>query len=389
MRKMFTILAAVCCAMSMMAGEEEARLDSVYFYDNAPDNLTSRQVHSYDGKGNLVLLTVDEWISGAWVAYAKQEATFDENGNQLFVTASEYDGTKWTYKEKYEFKYNDALQQTENTHYQWGTTDWVLFTRYLYTYTANNQKATETFQQYVSGEWKDQSRHTYTYYTNGMVKSEVVENYKDGALVNYSKTYYEYNSALQQTLAEVSLWDATETDWVPYNKYMRSYTDGLLTLVHRQNYNKSKSAWIDDFKTSYSYTADGQVQEELTTSYLSSKWTNSNRYLYTYDAQGNKTRKGQQYWDAESGVWYDYAEETWLYELDGAKVTEAYSTYSQADKKWKFSYASTSFYTLPETGIVTVNGEGLTVKGRKIFRDGQVLIERGGVIYDLKGQVIK
>ena len=84
-----------------------------------------------------------------------------------------------------------------------------------------------------------------------------------------------------------------------------------------------------------------------------------------------------------------YARVGGLYELDGAKVTETYSTYSQADKKWKFSYASTSFYTLPETGIVTVNGEGLTVKGRKIFRDGQVLIERGGVIYDLKGQVIK
>ena len=386
---MFTILAAMCCAMSMMAGEEEARLDSVYLYDNAPDNLTGRQVHSYDGKGNLVLITMDEWSGGTWVAYAKQEATYDENGNQLFVTASEYDGTKWTYIEKYEFKYNDALQQTENTHYQWGTTDWVLFTRYLYTYTANNQMATETFQQYVSGAWKDQKRTSYTYYTNGMVKSEVVENYKDGAFVNYSKTYYEYNSALQQTLAEVSLWDATETDWVPYYKYMRSYTDGLLTLVHRQDYNKSKSAWIDDSKVSYSYTADGQVQEELTTSYLSSKWTNSNRYLYTYDAQGNKTRKGQQYWDSDNGVWYDYSEETWLYELDGAKVTEAYSTYSQADKKWKLSYASTSFYTMLETGMVTVIGEGLTVKGRKIFRDGQVMIERGGVIYDLKGQVIE
>ena len=51
---MFTILAAMCCAMSMMAGEEEARLDSIYFYNSAPDNLTGREVHSYDGKGNLV-----------------------------------------------------------------------------------------------------------------------------------------------------------------------------------------------------------------------------------------------------------------------------------------------------------------------------------------------
>ena len=66
MRKMFTILAAICCAMSMMAGEEEARLDSIYFYNSAPDNLTGRQVHSYDGKGNLVLITMDEWSGGAW-----------------------------------------------------------------------------------------------------------------------------------------------------------------------------------------------------------------------------------------------------------------------------------------------------------------------------------
>ena len=384
MRKMFTILAAMCCAMSMMAGEE-ARLDSVYFYENAADNLTGRQVHSYDGKGNLVLITMDEWSGGAWVAYTKQEATYDENGNRLSVTDSEYDGTKWTYKEKYEFKYNDAFKQTEYTHYQWGTTDWTPFARYLYTYNGNNQMATETFQQYVSGAWKDQSRTSYTYYTNGMVKSEVVENYKEGAFVKYSQVHYEYNSALQQTLAEVSLWDATQTDWVPYYKFMRSYTNGLLTLVHKQGYNKSKSTWIDDTKTAYSYTTDGKVKEELTTSYLSSKWTNSNRLLYTYDAQGNKTEKLQQYWDSEHGVWYDYAEDTWLYELDGAKVTEAYSTYSQVDKKWKFSYATTSFYTLPKTGIVTVNGEGLTVKGRKFFREGQVMIERGGQIFNLNG----
>ena len=385
MRKILTIVAAMCCAMSMMAGEEESRLDSVYFYNDAADNLTGRQVHTYDGKGNLVMITMDEWSGGAWVAYTKQEATYDENGNRLSVTDSEYDGTKWTYKEKYEFKYNDAFKQTEYTHYQWGTTDWVLFTRYLYTYTANNQMATETFQQYVSGAWKDQKRTSYTYYTNGMMENEIVENYKEGAFVKYSQVHYEYNSALQQTLAEVSLWDA---DWVPYYKYMRSYTDGLLTLVHKQDYNKSKSTWIDDFKTSYSYTADGQVKEELTTSYLSSKWTNSNRLLYTYDAQGNKTEKLQQYWDSEHGVWYDYSEYTWLFELNGAKVTEAYSTYSQVDKKWKFSYATTSFYTLPGTGIEAVSSQPSAIS-RKFFRDGQVMIERGGVVYDLRGQMVE
>ena len=385
MRKMFTILAAICCAMSMMAGEEEARLDSIYFYNSAPDNLTGRQVHSYDGKGNLVLITMDEWSGGAWVAYTKQEATYDENGNRLSVTTSEYDGTKWTYKEKYEFKYNDAFKQTEYTHYLWGTTDWTPFARYLYTYTTNNQMATETFQQYVSGAWKDLKRTSYTYYTNGMLKSEVVENYKDGAFVNYRMTYYEYNSALQQTLAEVSLWDA---DWVPDYKYMRTYTDGLLTLVHRQDYNKTKSVYVDNTKVSISYTDDGLVKEELTTSYLSSTWRNTTRIQNTYDAQGNKTKKTQQYWDADNGVWYDYSEDTWLYELDGAKVTEAYSTYSQVDKKWKFSYANVNYYTLPGTGIEAVSSQPSTIS-RKFFRDGQVMIEQNGVIYDLRGAIVK
>lgn len=388
MRKMFTILAAMCCAMSMMAGEEEARLDSIYFYNSAPDNLTGREVHSYDGKGNLITVTMDEWIGGAWVAYTKQETTYNENGDQLSVTTSEFDGTKWTYTDKYESKYNDAFKQTEFTHYQWGTTDWTPFTRNLYTYTTNNQMATETFQQYVSGAWKDQSRTSYAYYSNGTLKSEIVENYKDGAFVNYSKVYYEYNSALQQTLAEVSLWDATKTDWVPYYKYMRSYTDGLLTLVHRQDYNKSNSAWVDDTKISISYTDDGKVKEELTTSYLSSSWRNSNRLLYTYDAQGNKTRKGHQYWDANNGVWYDYSEDTWLYELDGAKVTESHRNFNNTTQEWQFDYANVNYYTLPGTGIEAVSSQPSAIS-RKIFRGGQVVIERGGVIYDLKGQVIE
>ena len=386
MKKIFTIVAAMCCVMSVMAGE--VRLDSTYYYNNAEDNLTGREVYTYDGKGNMTLITVDEWIGGAWVAFAKQEATYNENGDQLSVTTTEYDGSKWVNVEKYESKYNDAFKQTEYTHYQWGTTDWVPITRSLYSYTTNNQLSEETFQQYVSGAWKDQKRTSYTYYTNGMMENEIVENYKEGAFVNYSKVYYEYNGAMQQTLAEVSLWDGTKNDWVPNYKFMRSYTNGQLTLVHKQDYNKSKSVYVDDTKVSISYTDDGLVKEELTTSYLSSTWRNTTRIQNTYDAQGNKTKKAQQYWDADNGVWYDYSEYTWLYELDGAKVTEAYSTYSQVDKKWKFSYATTSFYTLPGTDLKAVGSQQSAVS-RKIFRDGQVMIERGGVVYDLRGQVVE
>ena len=89
-------------------------------------------------------------------------------------------------------------------------------------------------------------------------------------------------------------------------------------MIERLGQDWEGGNWVNDWKITFSYDANGNMVEELDQSWAGVNWVNFSLYTYTYDVNGNMIEQISQDW--EGGNWVNYSLCTYTYDANGNMI---------------------------------------------------------------------
>ena len=195
----------------------------------------------------------------------------------------------------------NTLVLTSDTTYHWVGSSWL--NSFKTTYTNHGTKETsETGAAWDGVQWRDTSRQLFTYDGSGNLDTTTLQGMQIGAWTNIERTILIYDAGiLSQTISQ-DWQDSAGGVWVDNWQTIMFYANGrlenALTLLW------DGEAWIDLWKTTYTYDASGHLTYWLNQiSYDGNTWTNVKRTTYLLDGLGRDTLSFSESYDFISTIW--------------------------------------------------------------------------------------
>ena len=187
---------------------------------------------------------------------------------------------------------------------------------------------------------------------DGFLLIEEYEQYWDSSawVNNYKDSYtYDVNNNLTEFLGQY--WDGSA--WVNIFEFSYSYD---------VNNNQTEwlgqfwvgSAWVNVFKVSYTYDVNNNRIEALWQDWDGSDWVNSTKHSYTYDGNNNLTELLGQTWDGSDWVNVDKSIYSYI-PTDVKEITGEFNDYSLSNNYPNpFNPSTTIKYSIPQGINVTL-----------------------------------
>lgn len=274
---------------------------------NSDSILLSRDLFTYDTKGNLVRTINQAYSSNNWGNETLDSTVYDANGRP--ITEYYFFWIQiWNKDTKIIKKYNTNGKPTEKVTQSWNGSVWTVDYRVLYTYDSNGNLTIEEGQEWVSNAWEKYKKTTTTYnaaklptyvlyqiwYTstsawtddlaftntynasNYMIE-QVRENYDGVALAKEQHELFTYD--ISGKLTEIILEKWQNAAWAKNFKTTLIYSnDGL---VERLKQYWDVSVWINNQRTSYTYCFPQCVKSEVNYWWSNNAWKLDKAYQYT------------------------------------------------------------------------------------------------------------
>ena len=205
--------------------------------------------------------------------------------------------------------------------------------------------------------WQLSRRNKYVYDANGWRLSELKENYypDDDKWMKSDSIAYKYDEN-GNCIEEISFW-VNSGAWVPSRKIISTYDDDD-QLVGQEDmyYDIDKSAFVSDSRNKYEYNTSGKLVLHLTDYYdvTETKWVPSMKEEYAYNMYG------------EVSIYQNYS-------------------YDSTAETYELNTTVTYYYHVEVVPTSLRNTEDKYTKTMKVIRNGQLLIIRDGVTYNLQG----
>ena len=217
-------------------------------------------------------------------------------------------------------------------------------------------------------------RVEYSYDDNGQMQSYIVYTWDatKNAFVKANKLIYSYNNLGEQTGYTYYSWNASTSQWTYVSTYETPdpatslskseeiYDNGVLVgYIYYYRPNVS-SAWVLQSKVEYAYEGDDIIYTTYLWNAQTSNWvfSNQSKSAQEFDTNGNVSVARSYYRTSIDAAW-----------TYNGKVMYSYTLFSNKE------------------GIDKI--EGTNTNTRKIFRDGQVLIQMDGKTFNLNGTEIR
>ena len=399
MKKLFTFMAAICCAMFVMA-DDKPQPDSLILKDET-SGAKLKIVFTYDKKGRETEAHGFYWDdkTSKWVNNYKYEYTYNASNDvetETYITWNE-EKSDWVNSQLKENTWKAAGKKSVETNSNWDTDkkDWVASTKYSWTYTGNNCTA-YLYQNWnkSTSKWVNNYRETYAVDGKGNRTSMVKESWYNETWNNNRKHDYTYNSDNQETIETTYTW--TNNDWQGEFKYESIYQNGNKSKYTCMQYDPSAKEWNKFSQYRYTYDDNNNMTLEEYFKWDNTgegSWKKTIEYTYTYNGNNDVLTQIRRELNAEKGTFEETQKTENAYDAKtGVLLRTRFYQYNETTKTMALAYSYTYYYNGVEPlGIVKVNGEGLKVngEGHKFFRDGQLLIERDGQIFNLNGARVK
>lgn len=222
--------------------------------------------------------------------------------NKLLSTINEYyDGSSWQNSWGYNYEYDSNNNLISETYLDWDNGEWKIQEKVIYTYDINNKVIGELGQDWneTTNTLENSYRDTYTY-TNGYITGQVAEIWVNSQWANDWKFTFSYDGSLLKNGNGYS-WDGTQ--WVNNERESLTYINNQLIgglsekLVGLQweNVSRGTHTYTNNIMTSI-------IHEEWT----SGVWSQSEKYDYTIDANGNRTVEINDYGNSRYKNEYTY-----------------------------------------------------------------------------------
>ncbi len=212
------------------------------------------------------------------------------------------------YKE--EFEYDTDGNLIRNTDYSWDSQNqtWVNDSRWDFTYNAEGRVNTVTGYIWTNGVWTLDNREVISYDSMGRVSQYLGQRW-DASTEEWINDYRELRGYLSQDQVRTSsdfIWDGSE--WIlirvvnyNYDQEERLIEEIIYTgtsgdsqserILYTYNLNGDRTeklvqtwdgAWVNQTQSLYSYNNENQLREEVIRQYQGGAWVNLTRFVYTY-----------------------------------------------------------------------------------------------------------
>jgi hypothetical protein len=261
--------------------------------------LIERELHSYDGEGNMTVYIKYEYDSTAMkiMPVDKEIVTYNPQGYPTEIIWQEWDSEsgQWVNEGKFELVYDGEGMLVQNLTYFWDEDQWLLIV-------------------------------------------QIDMTYEDGALVEQLV----YN------------WNEDSAKLILISKYEFIYDNGKLTICN--DYLLNEGDWMLYIITTYEYDAGGNMTLELmqTQDWLTEEWIDNSKFIWTYDASNRVI--SEEYWDSEINMQTLQFEMVrqwlWLFtwDADGNMIEEVDQVWNsdagEWQNNWKYVWAFNKNYTI-------------------------------------------
>lgn len=287
---------------------------------------------SFNGAAQSLMKTFirnqPEWMDTVIFPFQKMEYSYDDNGYKTGMTSSMWNKQRgeWRVDSKIEY-FNDATgNHTYSLMKTLKATGWVNYSKSTFEYNAKGKLALlTTYSWKKQGDdftWVNNSKTAYTYDENGNEVSQIYTVWRDGAWLDLLRT--NYHSAGNQYSES---WDKEKGLWV--KKYETSSKSVEFhnneKISTSSNWNAKKQIWVPSMRTTYTYSQEGRVAQNMTEFYdtLTKKWEPFFKGVFSYNEYGDQVRGDGYSWNAKTKTWNFSGFSTWEYEHRSKKDVSA------------------------------------------------------------------
>ncbi len=282
---------------------------------------------TYDSKDNVTSKIFYTWKSGDWEKFRTETYVYNAHNDIVSFTSSYLVGTKWSNENKNTFTYDSNYNLLTESYLLGDGNSWIPDYKYIYTYDGENNRLSETYQIGTDSDWKNAAKwdyvydsshnrlsehyqnwdfsnnhfvnaamFVYKYDTNNNNTEQIAQNWENETWVNSIKTSFTYDSKKNKTIELVERWN--ETNW-------ENRLQTVLTF-DKNNNNTSKlvkefteDQWVNSSLVKYTYDTKrktGSIEQE----WKNNSWVNRERFIFSYDSNGEPTLELSQKWDNEN-----------------------------------------------------------------------------------------
>ena len=224
---------------------------------------------------------------------------------------------------------SDILKSITESHNQHSASDserTIVTTRVL----ENGYVLESRMGQYWDGSnWINASLVLYTYDTQGLEIEEIEQLWNNGQWENSRRFLTTYNAGGAAVRLEEMAWNGS--GWDDSYEYVSVYNNDLLTEYDVQQWNGA--AWDSLYKTTYAYTASGNIETEIDMNWNGSGWDNGYRYTYQYNTGDYVFEKLEEQW--MEGEWKNSLLDVYTYNAQNQVVSD--TSFWWPDTAWKAS----------------------------------------------------
>ena len=351
-------------------------------------------------------------VSSGWDTTSKEIYTYTSSGKVAEMLSLSYAGNQ-TFRDsaRTTYTYNAGGNMTSNLRETWddNTNSWVSNTNRLYDFDSNQNLTFNVYLQWSNSlsQWDTTYayNYNYTYNGDGKISEKISTRYSNGIWENRNKEVYEWNPNGEYDNVTKYAWNGTgweydtrtiDIEWydfspMKYNKYVFQIWSG--------------SAWEDRGRWSYSWNADGQLEQMLLEEWNGTEWVNDWQWTQDYDMNGNRVLYEVHEWNG-TGWDFDHGARTaFTYDADNNIETETLESNSGGGwvfrVKYHYKYTSPTFvsenHTKPnlniypnpvstlcyiETSLSDAEVNILNITGQKMKADNKIVISDGVILID-------
>jgi hypothetical protein len=234
-----------------------------------------------------------------------------------------YTGTAYNHVDSASYLYNGVNHRRMFTPEDWSYDTSVVYDmglspaiedmRYLRTYDANFNKTSELVQRYYpgTGQFRNERKDIYTYDANANVTMHEYEEaqFGTGTLEKQYRQTIQYNTANKRTQNLWDMWEPVGGAYEPWQRVTYTY-DANGHLQEELHEIAAGMGWNNSLRMTYTGTAPGDTTV-LIEAWVSGNWQNSQRVMNSYDGAGNLISSEREMWNTmafepQSAEYYTY-----------------------------------------------------------------------------------
>ena len=247
--------------------DQRGNVDTFFREDDDSDYI-ARIFYRHNANGDVTLEQWQFWDT-AWTDIFRATSTYDSHGRLLDYLEENWNHThggppklEWENWLHYLYSYDSAGNRSELQTWTWecGEEKWTNEFHYYYSYDSGNRLSTTTLYVWKRGtsEWAKREFTSNEYDPKGQLARSILQTPYNKEWVNHRLREYSYDQTGRKTLETEAFWNMEGQQWDNNSKSTWKFDrwgNQLENVFY--NWESQKKQWVGVYRTTNSYTGEG------------------------------------------------------------------------------------------------------------------------------------